>query len=436
MALAKKGPVPSRLISFFIFVFFFLALRAPFLSQPLIDEEGLAANVLINHPAAPLNQLTGRIQGKILLDLNQHAVGSYELISLWGHFTGASPDSVPDMVHFARSVRWRFMLLHLCVWSLLFFLIFPGKVNSTALLGFLALTSLPVTVGGSIYSQTNSSVGFLLLGGLAAVFLKTEASPARIAALVLVGFLAKQEWSLAIVGALVFWGLLSRKPFTVTILLLGLVAGNYGAYLWAPENYVAGLHLLGRMASGGRTLVGPAHTEWLRLTLLKLPYLLPILVLQWLCLDHLKTTRNSNGVWFVFGLSVLLFVPYVFITLRGGLDYRFVLPSFAVSAVLFLHLHPKIPVWLMAALLPPSLAFLALYLFGNRSLISNGKIVVYEAKNQNAIQFAREHHCVALLPVGVGLVMSDTDFIGNSNSPEDAAAIARKHGGVLCEASD
>lgn len=283
-----------------------IALSAPFLTQPIVGEEGYFAYLAVNdgRPVKLDNRkflIIARLRDQVFFDRTSHPAPPYLFISHvlrslsdGTRFASLSPNQKTVL---ARS---RFLLTY-CVAIALFcatalwglWKARPGQIAIVLGLSAFAI-STPLLVGGSIKPQIDGAVGVLLVcvvGFL--VFAGTKVGPSRAGHVLLVlggafAGLGKNEWALAFLAALATAAGLKAylrrankkspsvlEPRTLFYLSLGLAAGTVISFLVDPSNYLSGFGLMPHFQKQATQ----SGITWAGTFLKRLPMIWPLLPL-------------------------------------------------------------------------------------------------------------------------------------------------------------
>lgn len=350
---------------------YFIA-RLPFLPLILRGEEGIFADIFLNHPQGPLYQQMGRINGENLYTLIEHPALIYETLAAAGGFWQlfVNPVSFGEM-GLTIFLRFAFACFEWIVWGLLFFClsqIGPVWKDRRQERAFLLALLLSMIWPGSLLNTTNinidATVAVLAAGSVcAAVLLFRNPALPRIP-LFLFLFLAsffsgfgKNELSLvymlalgAIAVAVVLGRLFGsfrdvREPLLILLVAaLANLAGNLFNYSFDPINYQAGWGILQSRSSQASLFVTRDVVAWLKMTLERLPFLF-IHLLYWIVLVYALWRRRREldfQLLFYFVYASALFFGFFFSYSEVG--SRYFEPSFIVLVFGFVVAFPVLDI--------------------------------------------------------------------------------------------
>ena len=336
-----------RLFTAVLAALLFWCVRAPWMAQPLVGEEGLYAHLYDDRPAGPDYGLMCRIRGAAVWSELDHPAPLYEWMRGIGYLARsagmAAPPSGTARIVWARVLN---CLPQWLAWTFLAFVLEPGLASVLVLA---CLMALPMAVGASLYLQTDTTCGWLLGAFLGLAAFKGR-TPWLWAAAAAVGFLGKQEWLVCLclaMGLTLFWNALALRRGGRGGAGLGAVAGTGAAAAlgaWAaravdPGNWDGGLYLMVHLGGGQNILSHPeAMGRWLHglgnRALFLWPLLLGLGLQTWLALRE-GWTRTPLGRRFALGWSWGLTLP--FLVSIWGVEYRYFAPAMAaVSTALAL----------------------------------------------------------------------------------------------------
>ncbi len=446
----------------FLFAFALLALvyfasRAPYFEHPVIGEEGLFANLLLDPPTFPRFILAGYVAGDpIVLNFN-HPIAPY----LWLRAAGAGLRTAiaegtraTDLV---GAIRLHFALYLFLVLAGALAFIAREKDDVGMRIGvLLALAASPLAIASSVQLYLDGSVGAFVTGlaALALVVSMDEALGARVrgasaaAGGLLVG-LARPEWCvvyLVAAGAAWFWALARKAenaPRTpLAAAAIGAVIGFVAGYLASPENFMN--HLTNSAAILGGQRSAPfdlANPNARRIVMFRLWAVAPALVM--LALGVFAFVRRPRGS----ALAPLLFAGGLFAGYVSGLvndlfDYRYYAPSLAASAGAWavcsrggLGRAGRIAALVAIGGLLVLAAQFHRHAAPGRLSITMGPglpLAAYYPDRAERVRRALENDCVPELPVWSKFEFPDTDFLIPSLAYPDAERIATEHGRRLC----
>ncbi len=419
----------------------FFIVRAPHLSQPLVFEEGLFANLFLNNPPGPNYLLIARISGTPLYNPPSHPGPMYKMIAV----TGAAaqklvPRHILEQTFALRTAFSAFSLIPLLI-AATFIFTFSTNFRSSLLIFLCYIFARPSILTSGML-QIDNSVGVLLNGifilGLgASCFLENRRLAAALLFLGATGLgLGKNEWTIIAVAALaattvlcLIPGLIPPRQLRGLIpLALGLATGNLISIAVDPLNYWSGLDLMKTMAGQHSVLRNHEWSLWARAVMSSLPALkyhafLAVCVFTVFC--HQATTRNLRSPFLAFAVTFSLgsFLSFLTSTSSSN-DFRYYAPSlFLMTFTLALFLSgreysPYAKIFetvfglvLVAMLFPAAKSF----------------------RMHNApspASFRRD--CINFAPVADLYNRPEFDFIGNGVAVSDAERLAAQAHKPLC----
>ncbi|HEV2054726.1 MAG TPA: hypothetical protein VGV06_06070 [Methylomirabilota bacterium] len=430
----------------------FWVFRAPFLAQPLVGEEGIFADLYLNSPPGPDYGLMARINGIPLRAPLSHPAPLYESMTHLGSLArryGWTP--VPSMSS-DMAIRSLNSLFQLAFWVTLAVTV-PWRRERTqgiAIAAYLAMLISPLAVGGSLYLQVDTTVGWLACGILAIAVQAGGVSAWALSGLVL-GFVGKQEWSicLALAAAMTLgWGLFMgqrRSAGPLGLVVLAALAGSFSSWTFDPVNWSEGADVMLSIAAEHTVLSTPSSLGSWFYNLLRLAPFLGALTLglatqAWLVLR--RGWRRAE-IRSAFGLSFSIALTAPFLMSTWVPEYRYVAPALAaVSAgMVFELLRTEVSrtlarrlVLILGVSAALGVVFMTVSLLMARS-VTEGPMASVEgmlARERSEVLAARQTGCVPRLSSGFAYALLDLDFVGSAISVSDAEAIAAKAGRALC----
>ncbi|MCC6158915.1 MAG: hypothetical protein IT350_12755 [Deltaproteobacteria bacterium] len=446
------------LIAFALLALVYFVSRAPYFEHPIIGEEGLFANLLLDPPAFPRFILAGYVAGDpILLNFN-HPIAPY----LWLRAAGsglrtaiAEGTRATDLV---GAIRLHFALyLFLVLAGALAFLTRERDDIGVRVGVILALAASPLAIASSVQLYLDGSIGALVTGlaALALVAATHDAWSARVrgasaaAGGLLVG-LARPEWCvvyLVAAGAASLWALVRKTESAPRIPLaaaaaIGAISGLVAGYLANPENFANHLTNSAVILGGARTApFDLADGGVRRIVMFRLWAVAPSLVM--LALAAFAFVRRPRAE----ALAPLLFAGGLFAGYLSGLvndlfDYRYYAPSLAASAGAWaacsrggLGRAGRIAALVAVGALLVLAAQFHRHAAPGRLSITMGPgmpLAAYFPDRAERVRRALENDCVPELPVWSKFEFPDTDFLIPSLAYPDAEHIAAEHGRRLC----
>lgn len=423
--------------------------RAPFLTQPLIGEEGIFAHLMAASPTGPNYGLMGRVGGKAICAPLDHPGLMYAVYSRLGAMMrmAAGADFKPTDI-WARLVHSLFqaLLLGLLAWR-------AARAQGLSALVLFALAvvalSAPLGLSASVHLQTDTSSGLLLAGLVAWALVEAEPNAWKLpsTACAVLSATGKQEWAIAaglgLVGSEVInsvW--LGRDRASQRFLLAclgGLAIGQLISWAFDPLNYIGGWKVL--LHLGGSHVVGISQPLDLRLGLAMRLVFWPALLLG-LALslglaltaapDRRRTQLRASAVAWAF------FVPFALSTWNP--HPRYFAPAWAaVLAVLSVQAATRawrrplaFGVLVVALLLSVWQVQLLKQLRTAGVSVTEGLFMdVNTMRAEEAWVAGQGKDCVLRLSSGYAWDRP-IDFIGVGLSREDGEKIIADHGGKPC----
>ena len=444
----KAAPWKSVLVVLAVLVLYYIS-RAPFLTQPLLGEEGMFADLLARSPAGPRYALMGRIGGLEVRDIYQHPGLMYAFYCKLGALMRALAGKAWQPTDIW--VRLTHSLIQATLLSLLAWRATRARGWGAALALTLLAVALSSTLGlaNSIHLQTDTSSG-LLFAGLAALGLADAEQEAWLwpalgcLALSAVG---KQEWAVGLgagllaaeIGGSLFWGRDALSLRVTGACLAAILLGQGISYAFDPENYLGGWHLLLGLSSHNAMAAGQSQA-WNKLWIFRILFL-SSLVLLLLCSLGLSLSAEPGRRRQELRASLVaaaLFAPFALSTWNPS--PRYFAPAWA-AVLAALSVQVALRRWTWKGALPLLLLGLSLaywqgaLLSGFRAahvsvteaiLVDVG--LVLEGDAQTA---AKARACAPRLSAGYAWNKS-IDFIGEGLSWEDGEKMVKEHGGRSC----
>ena len=466
----------ERLVILASILVLFGVVRLAHYRTPLVYEEGIMADIFVNHPSGPDYLLQGRVDGHNIYGIPEHPAGLYETIALAGRIGGLVWQKAIFLNDGgARRLRFAFSLFFLLIWGSLAVMVIlryeaPPHWLAVGLLAAVAM--VPISVQTSTQLQTDGSVGVLMCGSVALGVLWV--SQTRVGRIMPVIFLllsaaflgtGKQEWTVLLAFAVVSWLIyicitiprtrvqeIRSFLFIGAVILCGLSAGNLVSWKYDQQNYMGGLNVMQRIAAVATIATGESPTQrWLEGTKGRWPFVSTILGLLVIVVTMAASRRRSCGPYQVllilFGST--LFGAY-FISSFNPTDPRYFAPSFIVLASVtvsmlgqFLHHEAKSTdvdstssmtfesrqAGYRIAVPIITVIVLMLILQGSATLVRT------LGSNQNTASdptSLSKRNCTPLLPTGYAWNRPGVDFIGNGNDREGASMLLKPYGKTLC----
>lgn len=465
-----------------LFVALFFTVRLPFYSRPMYNEDGIFADIFINHPVGPNYGQIARVDGNPVYAPMHHPALLYKLISAtgycWQPFINFHALTDGETTF---ALRFIFSLFQLTIWLLLIAILWTYNRGwwfapelKWPLLCVLVLALTPLAIHNSIELQLDSSSGILMAGLIALSLLLAHQRRFRDRWLLLLAFGAttflgfgKNEWSYAFLAAMLFSGAVllldgqlthfvaDRHRFYWQLLAClcgGCLLGNGLSMLLDWENYYGGIKLmLGLSKTVNVVKTGNVH-QWWGLTARRLPYIYIMVVLLGLLVVRLWH-RIKAGDFIAFLALVypsVLFVAYA--ASYWNAEPRYFAPAFVGAAIAGMMYMPWPPPPLIKKVLAVVLTLFALHtawyecvhlVLPRRYLSANGpfwETVLYTpapAKPARSvwdtIEFARQHKCVPILDIADCWNKPGIDYIGTSLGYDDGLRYTRPAGRTMCD---
>ncbi len=256
-----------------LFIILYFLLRLPFYPARMVGEDGMFADIFLNHPEGPNYLQIARIDGKEIYITANHPGLIYEILALSGYLFKIfiSFETLSDF-ETTFLLRFAYSFFQLIIWIL--FIIILTKAHNNQLkdnlilfrLGILILSFSSIAINNSVNIQTDGSVGVLLSGLFALVLLTYYYQVITGHLLYFITFLVtillgfgKNEWSFLFILTLISGTLylfiaskIIRKSDTdcrehyifLAVALAGCIIGNIINYYFDPKNYTGGLNLM------------------------------------------------------------------------------------------------------------------------------------------------------------------------------------------------
>lgn len=432
-----------------------LLLRLPFISNLLIDEEGIFAYLVVgeqpllvgNNADAPV--ILGRLLGNDKFGLSEHPLPPYLFMDNILRLISTHAD-LQNLSVAEKSVAARMPFLCAFVIGLIGLIIIGGWMFQAKdysrvflaclIIGFVA--SSPLMVGGSIQPQVEGGIGIAIISGVACLIIcaaKYRGSRISFVLLLAAGILSamgKNEWALSMLMATVIslsfylvgkrclrWDEchLDRWPLQVSICLTaGLSIGSLLSYSLSPENYLGGLYLMQRVAQHKLSVF--------EVFLRNLKWVYPLLVLLLICgIGFVRLVKRMDAIDFSLAVVYLwgcgLGLGYFLAPWTGDYFPRYFLPSmfallcFAVAAFERVTVSSRgAKVCTAVLLFGISANLVTLYSYSKESLSITSypgtplitKEIQYLVKHR---EFLRSHQPV-VVDAAFGYYFPDDDFIG------------------------
>lgn len=432
-----------------VVLFFYAMTRAPFLTQPLVGEEGIFAYLMAQSPRGPDYGLMGRVGGKAICAPLDHPGLMYAVYARVGaamRVTAGQNFKPTDIwARLAHSLFQAF-LLGLLAWRAA-----RAQGWSAWVLAALAVLALsaPLGLSASIHLQTDTSSGLLLAGLVGWALVEAGAESWKLAALACAALSAtgKQEWAIAValglIGSELFsaWRL-GRDEASLRLVaacLAALIVGQGLSWAFDPRNYLGGWKVL--LHLGGSHVAGLSQPMDLRLALpMRLVFWPGLLALLGLSLGLALTAppqrrrielRAAMVAW-------ALFVPFALSTWNPHPRYfapawAAVLAAVSVQAATRAWRRPLAVAVIGGALLLSAWQGLLLTQFRAAGVsVTEGLFMdVGYLRAQDAWVASQGKDCAPRLSSAYAWDQP-IDFIGIGLSPEDGAKILAANGGKPC----
>ncbi len=448
----------------------FFGVRSHYWSEPAVDEDGLFAKIIMDHPKGPTYTFLARISHKEYYIYIAHPGIIYEVLKTPGFILTLNRhkgDAIDQQT--VIPLRIAMSMFQYAVILLLLLTISPRSEEPTprSWLPFGACVSVilvwtlaPQSIVSSLDLQIDGTVGVLMVGTLGVAVLFASRRPDSRFRLCLVGLTAgfcgcgKTTWTLSVIAALGLSGLcllalkfrsknnsgiLVRATVIYSMIAAGTAGGNLISYRFDPENYRRSLDRLVDFAgSQTGTVVGNVVQ--------KLPAIWPILALllmaaMLLAYDFLRkdSTPGAHSL-FLFFLGFFLTTHLMF----GSWYFpRYFAPAsiaalFAVVSLLDRR-TPRSALWATVALSAIG-GILALHGIHERAVaVRNGlitqKIAAINGDNMRRIDYSKSHGCTPLLGIAYAVEHVNEDFVANSGGLEGARGFLTPLGRTPCDPS-
>lgn len=465
-----------------LFVALFVAVRLPFYSRAMYNEDGIFADIFINHPAGPAYGQIARINGKDVYTALRHPFAPYEIISGAGYLARPLVDfrGMTDG-ETTFGLRFIFSLFQLSMWLLLLgalcrrsqgWAFAPELALPLGCLAALAVT--PLAIHNSIELQLDNTSGILMVGLMGFMFYQWQRRTMSPRALLVLAFLAaafvgfgKNEWSFAFIATLLFGGFVlwldgrwtryaaenRRLHWQMLLLLLaGCLAGNVCSALYDWENYIGGVKLLSGLSHKVNVMKTGDLKGWWQLTARRLPYIYTLAVLLALLLCRLWNRVRSGDFAAFMGLVYPAVLTVAYAASYWNAEPRYFAPAF-VGAVFAMAMYmPSLPgprtrkllvaVALLLAL--HSAWFLTVRLRLDPTYLTYQmpvwQIVLYtpgppqpERPFWEVVEFAQWHKCVPILDIADCYNKPWIDYVGTSLGYDDGLRFVQPAGRTFCD---
>ncbi len=448
-----------------LFIVLFFVVRTPFYSTGMVAEDGLFANILINHPESPDYCLIGRINGEEILEPIQHPGLIYEPIAVLGDFSHLFLDynsmSREETTFWSRIMYSFFQLFF---WMLL--VLYIVRLNKgfwfesgrlSLLYGLIFFAILPIALNNSIDLQIDSSTGVIYNGimGLAVlIFMKKRDRTGYVilfAGSVIAGF-GKNEWGIillmTVAAALLYFVIIAvlkrlngnGKEYLLFLgtIVAGLTIGSVINYLFDPVNYIAGIKLLTKM-SGRASLISTGDFGWwLQITKGRLGYIISNIVMILTIAGYFikKAWKGDFYRTFLFGYSLAFFFSF-FIAMyeRTARYYASSFVTLVLCCVLFIDDYKggKVRNYAVTLLLLLGLAYSGLYISDRLNTVKHYDVVrIKHKRHLRSVERQIRNGCVPLKSSSDGYFDKD-DFIADSLGRVVAEKLAEKYNKEVCK---
>jgi hypothetical protein len=293
---------------------FSVSLRAPFLSNLLVGEEGSHAYLVVG-PKPVINStdpsivwgvtdvfpnshayanFVGRMDGKDILVFMARNLMAYELLDKGARQINRMLPLCRDRSMRCLSISSRLPFLVLFELGLLIGLIAVRKSFAfdrpatlvVQLLLVAYLLSAPLLVAASIQPQLDGALGVLIVLSSAALLVSSDSLPPRARLLAgcaagAVGALVKNEWAISLAASTVFVALVSfavllrtppparntaaiRRAFAFCLaVLIGIFLCQFLLFVYEPQAFLAGLSIIRNVAGDARFSIAEAlRSNW------------------------------------------------------------------------------------------------------------------------------------------------------------------------------
>jgi hypothetical protein len=422
----------------------FWGLRAPWIAQPLVGEEGTFSQVYSERPRGPDYQWLARVKGRDVYTIFEHPPMLYEAMrgagALAERLGWPAPQTPPARVAWVRILNAAFQL---AFWTILACLV-PAGAAATA--GLLVVQAWPLAVGASLYLQTDTTSG-VFLAGLLGMMLALGRRRGAFFAAFLLGLVGKQEWGICLFAALGAAALLGRRDGRTWLrwapgLAALCVAGALCARAYDPLNWDGGLNVLGRVGVGHNVIAQRgAVGDWIRLIKQRAVWFFPLFAaLGALALGAWPRGRSRGGDRALGRKLAVLWawcLALPFLASTWGNEFRYLAPAGgAAAAALVAWLSDRPVPWSRGLALVCSAALLcgvgltAWAGRGGRSITENPGLDLRSLDTQRAELFSARD-CVPEVDSGTAWMYPGHDFVGAALG-QNGAAVVEQAGGVPC----
>jgi hypothetical protein len=451
-----------------LFVILYFVSRYPFSLEPLRDEDGIFANIMLHRVAGPNYTLIARIDGIDHWIPPAHPGLTYDTLGVFGKVAYlprliGRRVAVSDFVTLRRAAA----AVQLTVLIMLFPLLFrSGRATefpsqrTCALLFFAAWIIIPLSIATSVDLQIDGTTGVLFVGLLSAALLHTDFLGKAAPLLIFLGAFAcgtgKWIWAVPIAASallmlagLLLMHLLGRKPGDLPnsrsaipygVVLLGVVAGQLCSYWYDPLNFVREYALAKSFSAvaGDTTVLATLERNWLDLFQFPLVFLL----VGWGLVGLVRSrSRVRLHILFLFLTALALFSVYAASTRYFA---RYFAPAnlLLLATALGLFIGDPLPrSWRRACLVVTVLiATVSGYnLYERVQKLQDGyvnrQLAWINGDNGARTAYGKAHGCVPLLGIAYALEHPDLEFVANSGGLEGARALLAEFHRVPCDPS-
>lgn len=431
------------------------AVRVPFLSNLLIDEEGIFGYLVINtKEIVSFGKgeaiILSRLDGEDIYGGAEHPLLPYLILNKLLRPIFSEGNSYSDLSFAAKSRMGRkpFIFSFLVGLAALFFVwlrVFNSKRRPEALVAcflILYVSTTPLLVGGSIQPQVDGSIGVMVLGVAALLIILGAGLRAPQSALILIAggvtaSIGKNEWTLALLASVLVTGAIntvslingrnsvtdSKKSLRFLLMIVfGAILGSLFSYYASPENFLGGISVMHRLSSNESVSLGQVFLHNITWTW---PVFLLIVVCTWLIFQNKNSVAHKTEVTLLYLWGILLCAGYLFVPWGGDGFPRYYIPSafillfFATTVLGHVTLGEHFSRVIIAGTII-GIVFNLTYLnarYMNRESISSGPGTSLDNKLQEYrkhYESFRETNRYVISDAAIGYYYRDIDFVGQA----------------------
>lgn len=433
-----------------------IMVRIPFLSNVLIDEEGIFGYLVVGNAVIgdDLSNaiILGRINGDDIVSLPEHPIVPYLFMDkvLKPIFHADIEFNNLTFDEKTRAARLPFFVTFCVGMVFVFALVLPIRnpgVLFLSLLSIVYITTTPLLVGGSVQPQVDGAFGFLLCA-LCAYLLINYRSRYPFGILFLVGVfssIGKHEWAIAffmaIIAALTFQYILSRVKSTAAfginlhsnlviavVIILGILVGSVISYVLSPSNYLGGIGVMQRFSENATATISQMFVRNLKWTF---PLFILFILSTYLSVVNLKrlvTKKFSVLVIYIWGSGIGL--GYLLTPWGGDGFPRYYIPAVLLLLLFLVAMLKEYSVNVRFFVIGLILFFVGI-VFNSVTLYSThlqqvsitsgpgtflrGKVHVYESSYQDYLGHSQPKPIV--IDAAFGYYYREADFLGQALGP-------------------